>query len=131
MTQETYTGKHLIGGLLTVSEGGFTATMIGTMAAGRQGIGAVAEPLLLFYKHDPERKGAMREQCWLLRPHLLVLFNSSTSWGQFIQRYINLWEPFSNHHRGSHVLDHIHSYLPAPMITSWAAGWTCLDHDVT
>lgn len=58
MTRETYTRKHLIGGLVTVSEGESIAIMAGGMAADRQidrhDPGAVAESLQEIHKQEAE-----------------------------------------------------------------------------
>jgi hypothetical protein len=43
MTGVTLKRKHLTGGLLTVSEGKSMTIMVGSMAAGRGGVGAIAE----------------------------------------------------------------------------------------
>jgi len=45
MTQATYKIKHLIGGLLTASEGESTMVIMGDIAAGSHGAGAVAKSL--------------------------------------------------------------------------------------
>ena len=55
MTKVVYRRKHSIGPYFLVSEGESMATMVGSMAAGRQaGAGAVAESFHLIHKHKAE-----------------------------------------------------------------------------
>ena len=59
MTKATYKRKHLIGSLLTVSEGESMTIMAGSMGEGRRhGAGAVAKHLHLIHIRGRERMGA-------------------------------------------------------------------------
>lgn len=61
MTKVTYTRKHTVGVLLTVSEGESMTIMAGAwQQRSRHGAGAIAESLHLTYKHVAGGRGVWR-----------------------------------------------------------------------
>jgi len=55
MTKEIYTGKHLVGSLLTVSGGESKTIAAGSVAEGGSGAGAEATSSHLVHKQEAER----------------------------------------------------------------------------